>query len=123
MLYTGSKPFEQLEVRQKRRRREQVTAILETVSSHLSGIGLKMTKAQFESKTSYNEHFNIVVNEPAHENEEYNSESEVAAINYLMLKHGVPISFYHALTKRFKKLPHTYKVSKITYKIYSNCAP
>jgi len=87
-----------------------VTDILQTVSSHLSGIGLQMTKAKFESTTSHDHNFEIMVNEPAPEIE-CNNESAVAAINYLMLKHGVPISFYHALTKRFKKLPRTYKVS------------
>ena len=68
-----------------------------------------MIKGQFESLTSPDKSFDIVVNKSAPENEI--SESATAAINYLMLKHGVTIAFYHALTKRFKKLPQTYKVS------------
>jgi len=100
-------PFETLEERQKRRR-QQITSILHALSSHLSRIGLKITTAQFETTTS-NEHFDIVVNEPTPENDCI-SESVTASINYLMLKHAVPITFYHELTKRFKKLPRTYKV-------------
>jgi len=87
-----------------------VTDIVQTVSSHLSRVSLKMTKAKFESMTSHDQNFEIMVNELVPEIE-CNKESAVAAMNYVMLKHGVPISSYHVLTKRFKELPCTYKVS------------
>jgi len=55
--------------------------------------------------TSPAHHFDMVVNDPAPENECI-SESAVAAINYMEYQ----FSFYHSLAK---KPPRTYKVSKI----------
>jgi len=78
---------------QMRRRKEQIAKNLQTLSSHLNQISLKMTKRQFASLTSPAHHFDVVANEPAPENECI-SESDAAAINYLMLKHEVLICFF-----------------------------
>ena len=37
-------------------------------------------------------------------------EDQLRYITYLMLRHGVPFTFYHELCSRFKDLPRAYKV-------------
>ena len=100
--------YEHLEERQKRRRKEQIRKALQTLSSNLSSIDLKLTTAHFETIGSH-EKFDVFVNDSTPDDDCVN-QSITASINYLMLKHGVPISFYHELSKRFKKLPRTHEV-------------
>ena len=97
-----------MEERQKRRRKEQIRKALHALSSNLSNIGLKLTTAHFETTGSH-EKIDFMINEPIADGDCPN-QSITASLNYLMLKHGVPISFYHELSKRFKKLPRTHEV-------------
>ena len=96
--------YEHLEERQK----EQIRKALQTLSSNLSSIGLKLTTAHFETVGSH-ENFDVFVNDSTPDDDCVN-QSITASINYLMLKHRVPISFYHELSKWFKKLPRTHEV-------------
>jgi len=54
-----------LKERQKRKRKEQMTDIVQAASSHLSRVSLKMTKAKFESMTSHDQNFEIMANKPS----------------------------------------------------------
>ena len=59
--------YEHLEERQKRRRKEQIRKALQTLSSNISNIGLKLTSAHFETTgTGSYEKFDILVNTQTH---------------------------------------------------------
>ena len=85
-----------MEERQKRRQKEQIRNALHILSSNLSNIGLKLTTA-----TGSHEKIDVMINDPTTDGDCVN-QSITASLNYLMLKHGVPISFYHELSKQFK---------------------
>ena len=106
--------YEHVEERQKRRRKEQIRKALQTLSSTVNNIGLKLTSAHFETTGSgSHEKFEILLSSPTTDLDgDSDNGSITATINYLMLKHGVPISFYHELSKQFKKLPRTHEVLK-----------
>ena len=79
----------------------------------MNNIGLKLTSAYFEAtgNGSQQEKFDILISSPTTEIDgDSDNESIMASINYLMLKHGVAISFYHELSWHFKKLLCTHEV-------------
>ena len=94
---------------EERRQKEQIRKALHSLSSNNSRIGLKLTSAHFETTgTRSSEKFDIIVNTHTPDGDCID-QSITASINYLMLKHGVPISIYHKLSRQFKKLLHTHE--------------
>ena len=116
VAYIGYKNYDDLGPKQKRRRQNEIGLKSREYLDELGGnLGLVPTSINFVS-SSKNELVTIPLDDNCHtssqESDTGGTDSElIDRILYLIMKHNIPMEFYHELTADIPALPRSYKVN------------
>ena len=116
IIVVGYKNYDDLGPKQKRRRENEIGQKTREYLDELGGnLGLVPTSINFVS-FSKNELVTIPLDERCHTSSQESgtggTESElIDRILYLIMKHNIPMEFYHELTADIPALPRSYKVN------------
>ena len=130
IIVVGYKNYDDLGPKQKRRRKYEIGQKTREYFNEVGGnLGLVPTSIDFVS-TSKNELVTIPLDNSCHTSSQEScnthdtggTDSELTdRILYLIMKHNIPMEFYHELTADIPALPRSYKVNYylLTVLIYS----
>ena len=116
IIVVGYKNYDDLGPKQKRRRENEIGQKTREYLDELGGnLGLVPTSINFVS-SSKNKLVTIPLDERCHTSSQESgtggTESElIDRILYLIMKHNIPMEFYHELTADIPALPRSYKVN------------
>lgn len=124
IIVVGYKNYDDLCPTQKRRRENKISQKTREYLEELDGtLGLVPTSINFVS-SSKNELVTIPLDDSCHtahtSSQEANTDPElIDRILYLIMKHNIPMEFYHELAADIPALPRSYKVNLLIVLIYS----
>ena len=116
IIVVGYKNYDDLGPKQKKRRQNEIGQKTREYLDELGGnLGLVLTSVNFIS-SSKNELVTIPLDErchtSSHESDTGGTDPQlIDRILYLIMKHNIPMEFYHELTADIPALPRSYKVN------------